>query len=83
MAHQMTPEMRECIQNCLDCHAICLETAIQCLTIGGKHASVEHQRILQDCAQICVTCADFMLRGSTHQLRVCGDCGERSDTAQR
>ena len=62
MAHaqQMTGEMRECIQNCLDCYSICVETAHHCLTMGGKHADPKHIGLLNNCAQICQTSAAFM-----------------------
>ena len=78
MAHEekLTKEMRGCIQNCLDCHAICLETASHCLELGGKHAAADHIRLLLDCAQICATSADFMLRGSPDHGRTCGVCSE-------
>jgi hypothetical protein len=32
---QMPSEMRDCIQNCLDCHSICVETMNHCLMMGG------------------------------------------------
>jgi hypothetical protein len=75
MAHtHLTAEMQECIQNCLDCHRICLESVTHCLKMGGKHAAPEHIRMLLDCAGICQSSADFMLRGSEHHHDVCGVC---------
>ena len=76
MPHQLSPEMRECIDNCTTCHAICVETANHCLEMGGKHAEASHIRTLLDCAQICATSADFMLRGSELHARTCGVCAE-------
>jgi hypothetical protein len=78
MSHmnQMTAEMRECIQNCLECHTICEETAVHCLMMGAQHASAEHQRILADCAQSCITCADFISRMSEYHPRYCGICAD-------
>ncbi len=29
--YQVSPEMKQCIQNCLDCHSICLNTVTYCL----------------------------------------------------
>lgn len=69
-------DMQQCIQNCLDCHRACVETSIHCLGMVGEHASLDHQRLLADCAQICVTSADFMIRGSTFHKRTCGVCAE-------
>ena len=56
--------MQECIASCLDCHSVCLETISHCLSKGGDHAECNHIRVLQDCAQVCITSADFMLRNS-------------------
>lgn len=68
--------MDHCIDNCTECHRVCLETAVYCLTKGGKHAEARHVRILLDCAQICATSADFMIRKSVAQSRTCGLCAE-------
>ena len=76
MAHErmMTAEMQSCIEECLECHRICVETATHCLALGGKHASAEHIGTLLDCAEICQTSANFMLRGSHDHHEVCGVC---------
>jgi hypothetical protein len=76
MPHQIDNAMRECIQNCQECHAICTETVAHCLEKGGKHAAAEHIRLLLDCAEICATSADFMLRVSPEHARTCGVCAE-------
>lgn len=69
-------DMERCIQECLDCYSACTATAVHCLVIGGEHASREHQTALLDCAAICQTSADFMLRESPLRSRVCGLCAE-------
>jgi hypothetical protein len=80
MAHMMmSDEMRRCIDNCTNCHRICLETVPHCLSMGGPHAEVRHITLLLDCAQICQTSADFMLRGSDFHARTCGLCAEVCD----
>ena len=77
MTHDhMSEEMRNCIENCLDCHRLCVETTTHCLTMGGRHAEASHIRGLLDCAQICATSADFMLRQSSHHAYTCGVCAE-------
>jgi hypothetical protein len=65
-----------CIQNCLDCHRACVQTLTYCLQEGGEHAEADHVRLMLDCAQICQTAADFMLRGSALHAHVCGACAE-------
>lgn len=67
-------ELQECINFCRDCHEICLRTIGQCLEMGGRHAAAEHIKLLQDCAQICATSADFMTRMSDYHTDVCGVC---------
>jgi hypothetical protein len=70
-AAHITDEMRECITRCSDCHNVCLETVTHCLT-----TEVEHTRLLLDCAEICATSRDFMLRGSERHRSTCGLCAE-------
>ena len=76
MTHAHTGQMQECIDNCTSCHATCMETLSHCLEKGGKHAEPSHIRLLADCAQICATSADFMLRGSDLHRLTCGVCAE-------
>lgn len=54
-----------------------------CLELGGKHADPAHIGLLLDCAEICQTSANFMLRNSErHQLTcrtsadICRACAE-------
>ena len=76
MTGARTRQMQECIDNCTSCHAVCVETVAHCLGKGGRHAEAGHIRLLMDCAQICATSADFMLRGSELHTRTCGVCAE-------
>ncbi|MCC5668366.1 four-helix bundle copper-binding protein [Nostoc sp. CHAB 5784] len=73
---QVNPQMQQCIQNCLDCHSICLNTVTYCLQKGGNHAEPAHIRLLLDCAEICNTSTNFMLRASDLHSRTCGVCAE-------
>jgi hypothetical protein len=74
MPHQISPEMREAIGNCTECHNICTETVQHSLGLGGPRADPHFIQLLLDCAQICATSDDFMLRGSELSGRVCGVC---------
>src|SRR5436190_238299 len=78
-SQQMSAGMEQCIQNCLDCHRICLETVTWCLQQGGKHAGAQHIRTLLACAEICRTSADFMLLGTDLHKHTCGACAEVCD----
>ena len=71
------PDMMRCIEACRECARICLEMAsTMCLEMGGKHTEPNHFRTMLDCAEICQTCADFMLRGSQLHSHVCAACAE-------
>lgn len=72
----VSEEMQQCIDNCLECQSICLQTVTHCLQKGGKHAEANHIRTLLDCAEICATSAGFMLRGSDLHARTCAVCAE-------
>jgi len=67
-------KMQNCINECQSCHSVCVQTVAHCLQMGGKHAEPSHIRLLEDCAQICQTSADFMLRGSDLHGQTCGAC---------
>lgn len=73
--HQ-TPEMDQCIHACGECHDIAIHAIHDCLKKGGKHADAHHIGLLQDCAQMCHTAEDFMLRHSHLHHATCGACAE-------
>ena len=73
---QMDKEMERCIQNCLACYRICLETINYCLEKGGRHAEPGHIRLLLDCAEVCQTSAGFLIRQSDLHSNVCEICAE-------
>jgi hypothetical protein len=60
----MTEDIRRCVQACADCHQYCIETIVHCRQHGGAYVDAAHLRSLLDCAEICQTTTDFMLRGS-------------------
>ena len=68
--------MRACIDACQVCHDRCLETLPHCLNMGGEHAEAKHIGLMLDCAQICQTSADFMLRQSPLHAQTCGICAD-------
>jgi hypothetical protein len=76
MGQQMSDDLRSCIQECQNCHNVCLETVSYCLQMGGEHASPAHIRLLLDCSEICQTSANFMLRMSDFHTSTCGVCAE-------
>ncbi len=78
--HQLSHDMQVAIQNCLDCHSTCLSTVtLCCLPQGGAHAEAKHVALMLDCAEMCQTCANFMLRGSALHMRTCELCAQVCD----
>ncbi|MGH9896469.1 MAG: four-helix bundle copper-binding protein [bacterium] len=77
-------DMDRCIQECLDCHAVCLREAMQhCLELGGKHTEPEHFRLMVACAEICQTAANVLLAGVELHPRVCEVCAEVCEACAR
>ena len=72
--HHLSDDMLACIEVCTDCHKACLQTVPHCLQMGGAHAEANHVRLLLDCAEICQTSANFMLRGSDLHAATCAAC---------
>ena len=67
--------MKECLEHCQRCHTACLSAlATHCLEVGGKHVEAHHFKLMLDCAQICATSADFLLRKSALHAPVCAAC---------
>ncbi|WP_315791209.1 four-helix bundle copper-binding protein [Fischerella sp. JS2] len=77
--NQVNQGMQQCIQNCLNCHSICLNTVTYCLQKGGNHVEQSHIRLLLDCVEICQTSANFMLRISLLHPWICGVCAQVCD----
>jgi hypothetical protein len=67
-------QMQDCINDCLNCHTVCFDKASQVLQKGGQNA--DHVRTLQDCAEICLTAAHFMLRNSPLYGYICQACAQ-------
>jgi len=69
-------DMQQCVQNCRDCHRICMLTMTHCFAQGGEMCEATHIRLLMDCAEICQTSANFMLRASDLHPYTCATCAQ-------
>ena len=69
-------DLLHCIEVCIDCHKACTQTVHYCMQQGGMHAEPEHLRLMLDCAEICQTSANFMMRGSDLHVHTCAACAE-------
>lgn len=73
---QFSPEMQNCIDECTRCYQVCITAAGHALRTGGRESDAHHIRLLTDCAEICQTAADFMLRGSPFHKQTCAVCAD-------
>lgn len=74
--HEGHDPMDDCIESCLQCHVVCTMTAQYALSRGGDAADPSTVGLLLDCAEICQTSANYMLRGSPFHVLTCGVCAE-------
>lgn len=65
----------ECVDSCIASHRICLETARYCTEQGtAAHIEATHIALLLDCAELCQTTANSMLRRSPQHALLCDAC---------
>lgn len=77
-------EMMRCIDDCEQCHRLCVRSALtHCLEQGGACVEPPHLRLMLVCADLCRATADAMLGGfALHEplcavcARVCEECAE-------
>ena len=68
--------IQQCIEECLNCHAACTMTAQHAIGEGGEKADPGLVGVLLDCAEICQTSANFLLRGSPYHDSTCAAAAE-------
>lgn len=69
--------MKDCIDACNQCGNECEKTLFShCLEKGGRHLEPRHVRLMADCAEMCRTAANAMLRGSEMHGEICRVCAE-------
>ena len=71
---QFSEEMQQCLNNCLACYRLCTATAAHVMHGQSARSEAAHLVSLLDCAQICSTHADFMLRRSPHTMLLASEC---------
>ncbi|WP_338405638.1 four-helix bundle copper-binding protein [Sphingobium arseniciresistens] len=72
----MAMPMADCIDHCITSHRMCLETATYVTKQGGPLAKAALVAMLTDCAEICQTTANSMLRQSSFHRILCRACAE-------
>lgn len=71
-----TDDLQTCIEECLNCHATCTMTVQYVLAELATEAAVDVVGVLLDCADMCHTNANFMLRGSPYNVLTATTCAE-------
>ncbi|QJU58258.1 four-helix bundle copper-binding protein [Sphingomonas sp. AP4-R1] len=72
----MVMSLAECVDECVASHRMCLETAAYVTRRGGALAIAPLIAMLTDCAELCQTTANSMLRESALHRIICGACAE-------
>src|SRR3546814_20912787 len=66
----------ECVDSCIASHRMCLETALYCTAQGAPaHIEATHIALLLDCAELCQTTANSMLRRPPQTALLCDPRG--------
>ena len=68
--------MEDCVTLCLASHRSCLASARYVLEQPQLHAPAQLAALLQDCAELCQTTANSMLRGAPTHTLLCGACAD-------
>jgi hypothetical protein len=72
-----SPELQNCIDECLRCYQTCIGMAMShCLERGGRHVEPAHFRLMISCAEICRASAHIMLTGTDVHKASCAACAE-------
>jgi hypothetical protein len=74
----------ECVDSCVASHRMCLETARYCTEQGSSaHVEASHIALLLDCAELCQTTANSMLRRSPQHALLCDACARMCEACAR
>jgi len=74
----------ECVDSCVASHRMCLETARYCTEQGSSaHIDASHIALLLDCAELCQTTANSMLRRSPQHALLCDACARVCEACAR
>lgn len=72
----MNEQMQDCITKCQACRDVCTQTLEYAAAQGADFIDDAHRSLLEDCAKICDTSAEFMERESENHSKACAVCAE-------
>lgn len=70
----------EAIERALDCYRVTTNCLQHCLSLGGRHADLQHITLMKECAEICRMSAEFLIEKSEFAHDLCGLCAKICDT---
>ncbi len=74
------PAMQLCIDECFECHKICLTEAMhEGRETGELHPNRDFFRLMIGCAEVCQATANFLLTGSPLHAAVCATCAQNCE----
>jgi len=79
----MPMPMKDCIDLCWASHVMCLETAAGLTVMGASATALQLAAMLSDCAEICQTTANSMIRRSPLHTVLCQACAEACERCAR
>jgi len=79
----MAMPMKDCIDLCTASHVMCLETANHVANAARSTAPVQLIALLNDCAEICQSTANSMIRASALHPILCRACAEACERCAR
>ncbi|MDO8410932.1 MAG: four-helix bundle copper-binding protein [Phenylobacterium sp.] len=68
--------MDDCVALCIASHRSCLTSARHVIEQPGLRAPAQFVALLQDCAELCQTTANSMLRGAPTHTLLCSACAD-------
>lgn len=74
-----SPAALECIEECLNCHGVALQTFNYCVSRGGVYANAQLVYQILDCIEITHLCADWLRRGSILHHHAAALCAQTCD----
>lgn len=69
-------EAERCIDALQACYAVCMRSVSYGYVKESGPLQEEHVRLMIDCAEMCQTAANFLIRESDHYLRICREAAE-------
>ncbi len=71
---EVNPKIWQSVYYLTDCYSMCIRTLNHCINKGGKYTEGAHTKLLQECAVLCGTTADFIIQHFDNHERVYERC---------